>query len=128
MRHLTTALLFTLSLSTGLQAQESTSQERLPDLLGIWIIDLRPSPDSDPYFQELKIEEIGTDSFSGTFYGSDIRDVQTNTQWSKLHFAFTTSDNTHDYYHIGYLENGVLTGTSYCPGRGFVQPWAGEKK
>ncbi len=128
MAQFATTILLLFTFMAGLQAQDPTTDNRLEKLSGTWQIDLRPSPDSDPYFQELKIEEIGTDSFSGTFYGSDIRDVQTNTQWSKLHFAFTTSDNTHDYYHIGYLENGVLTGTSYCPGRGFVQPWAGEKK
>lgn len=117
-----------LLLMPDLQAQDLKSDDRLNELSGTWQIDLRPSPDSDPYFQEFKVEKVRGQSFTGSFYGSKIRDVLVNTNWDKLHFAFTTSDNTHDYFHSGYLLKGKLIGTSYCPGRDLIQPWIGVKE
>lgn len=112
-------LLFAL-LPMGLMAQEAN------DLVGNWKIDLRPTPESEGYYQYFEVKTIEDNSFTGTFYGSPIKGALLNANWPKLYFSFTTSDNTHDYYHSGYLENGTVQGISYCPGRSFVQPWNGE--
>ena len=116
-------LIFLLMMfSTPFMAQEAT------DLVGNWKIDLRPTPESDGYFQFFEVKAIEGNTFSGTFYGSPISGGLINTNWPKLYFSFTSSDNTHDYYHSGFMENGIVQGVSYCPGRAFVQPWVGKQE
>lgn len=97
-------------------------------IMGSWEIDLRPSPDADPYVQEFRVTGVTGNTFQGYFYGSPLQEARLNRNWDRLYFAFTTSDQTHDYYHSGYLLNGKLYGVSYCPGREFVQPWTGVVK
>jgi len=108
-------------------AQDTNNKSRTDALTGTWKIDLRPSPESPAYLQEFVIQKIEGRTFSGTFYGSDVRDTQINFNWDRLYFAFTTSDNTHEYYHTGYYFDGQLIGTSYCPGRDLLQPWVGKR-
>lgn len=108
---------------------EQSLPGRNPDsMLGSWEIDLRPSPDADPYVQEFRVTGISGNTFQGYFYGSPVKQAKLNRNWNRLYFAFTTSDQTHDYFHSGYLLNGKLYGVSYCPGREFVQPWTGVVK
>lgn len=97
-------------------------------LLGSWTIDLRPSPDAEGYYQVFEVNSIDGASFEGTFYGSTLEGGLFNTQWERLYFAFSTSDQSHTYYHSGYLLDGKLHGISYCPGREFTAPWTGVKK
>jgi len=101
---------------------------QLYDLKGEWTIDLRPTPDSEGYFQEFIVSEVNESKFEGTFYGSPIENGLLNTNWEKPYFAFSTRDQNHSYYHSGYLLEGVLYGISYCPGREFTAPWTGTKK
>jgi hypothetical protein len=102
---------------------------RNPDsILGSWEIDLRPSPEADPYVQEFQVTGVTGNTFQGYFYGSPLREAKLNRNWDRIYFAFTTSDQNHDYYHSGYLLDGKLYGVSYCPGREFVQPWTGVAK
>jgi len=96
-------------------------------LIGIWTIDLRPTPDAEPYFQNFQVDRISGNTFQGSFYGSIVEDARLNRNWGKLYFAFTTRDQNHAYYHSGYMENGKLSGISYCPGRDFVAPWTGVR-
>jgi hypothetical protein len=98
------------------------------ELIGEWQIDLRPTPDAEPYFQIFAVEEASKSNLVGTFYGSPLQDAYVNSEWPELYFAFTTSDGTHAYYHSAYLKEGKLYGTSYCPGRAFIAKWTGEKK
>lgn len=97
-------------------------------LLGEWTIDLRPTPESDGYFQSFVIELIGEKTFKGSFYGSDLENALLNSNWDKLYFAFTTRDQNNEYYHSGYLHNGKLFGITFCPNRSFAAPWTGVKK
>lgn len=99
--------------------------KKVEELIGNWKIDLRPSPESDGYYQYFNIDEIDGNSFIGTFYGSEIRNAIINQNWPKLYFAFSTSDQNNEYYHSGYLENGKLFGITYCPNREFANPWIG---
>ena len=98
------------------------------ELTGNWKIDLRPTPDSEAYFQSFVVDKVDERSFSGTFYGSQINNALINAEWPKIYFAFKTSDQSNEYYHSGYLENGKIFGVTYCPGRNFVAPWTGSKE
>mgnify|MGYP001821391952 FL=1 len=96
-------------------------------LLGEWILDLRPAPDAEAYFQSFRVTRTSGNFFEGDFYGSSIEGGRLNRKWGRLYFAFKTRDQNHEYYHSGYLEAGKLYGTSYCPGREFVAPWTGVR-
>lgn len=96
--------------------------------VGDWKIDLRPTPESDGYFQSFIVETLNDKSFSGTFYGSEIKNALINNNWPKMYFAFSTADKTNDYYHSGYIENGKIYGITYCPNREFTAPWTGNKE
>ncbi len=110
-------------------AQEADSAMVPADpLVGEWTIDLRPTPDAEGYYQLFQVMEIEGNTFTGTFYGSTIENGLLNRNWDRLYFAFTTSDASNDYYHSGYLEDGTLYGTSYCPNRAFTAPWTGVKQ
>lgn len=97
-------------------------------LEGRWDIDLRPTPDADPYTQEFRVTQISGNTFQGYFYGSPLEGARLNRNWDELFFAFTTRDQNFEYYHSGYMRDGELYGVSYCPGREFVQPWTGVRK
>lgn len=116
--------------SYSITAQEVDDQESTTanPIIGNWTIDLRPTPESDAYFQSFVVEAIEGKSIVGTFYGSEISQGLINMNWPKIYFAFSTSDQSNEYYHSGYLENGQLFGISYCPGRDFTAPWTGTKK
>ncbi len=122
--------LLVLFIPFGICAQEKNIDilKRADTLIGEWNIDLRPTPEADGYFQSFIVEIIGENTLEGTFYGSELENAILNTNWDKLYFAFTTRDQSNEYYHSGYLRNGKLFGITYCPGREFTAPWTGEKK
>lgn len=121
---------FLLIFCNGILAQEEATSDtdRASSLLGEWIIDLRPTPDAEAYFQSFFIESIEENTFNGTFYGSELENSLLNREWDKLYFAFSTNDSSNAYYHSGYLEDGKIYGMTYCPGRNFTAPWTGVKK
>ena len=96
--------------------------------VGVWTIDLRPTAESEGYFQPFIVKSIEANTFKGTFYGSELENPLLNENWEKLYFAFTTKDDNNEYYHSGYMYNGKLYGITYCPNREFTAPWTGEKK
>ncbi|MBT8255342.1 MAG: hypothetical protein KJO23_02280 [Bacteroidia bacterium] len=107
---------------------EIISDSKINALQGEWVIDLRPTPQSEGYFQPFVIESIDGNTFKGTFYGSELEKTLLNDSWEKLYFAFTTRDSSNEYYHSGYLLNGTLFGITYCPNRNFTAPWTGERQ
>ncbi len=104
------------------------AQEKKENMRGSWEIDLRPSPKANEYLQLFKVTEIKDKTFQGFFYGSKIKGARINTQWKRLYFAFSTSDNSYEYYHSGYILDGRIYGISYCPDRNLTAPWKGHKK
>jgi len=129
MRLLILILLTTWSTYTFSQSNNSaTPSEANKNLVGEWLIDLRPSPDADPYLQTLIIEDQDEQSFAGSFYGSSIRETFLNGNWDKLYFAFQSSDNSNTYYQSGYIIGDEIFGVTYCPKRNFVMPWSGKRK
>ena len=108
--------------------EETNSNESKNELIGNWKIDLRPTPDAEAYFQNFVVSSIDENSFTGTFYGSEIEESLINDYWPKVYFAFSTADQSNEYYHSGYIENGKVYGITYCPDREFTAPWTGEKE
>lgn len=97
-------------------------------MLGTWQVDLRPTPDSDPYYKEFIVTGVRGGSFSGTFYDTPISEGRINNDWGKLRIAFVTADGSGSYYHSATLEREVLEGLSNSTGRGFLAYWTAVKK
>lgn len=111
-------------------AKDSLSKEQrlIQSFLGNWEIDLRPSPDAEPYLKDFTIKAYEALTLKGVFYDTYFENGRIHTAWGKLYFAFTTADGSGTYYHSGYMENGKLYGTSFSPSREFVMPWTGVRK
>lgn len=93
-------------------------------LVGTWKVDLRPTPDSEAYYQEFVVESVEGRSFSGTFYGTAIEDARLNTDWGAVRFAFVTRDNSGAYHHSGVLRGDRLEGLTHSLGRDFLAVWS----
>ncbi len=97
-------------------------------LLGTWKVDLRPTPDAEPYYQEFIVSSVQDDSFSGVFYGTAITEGRINTDWGKLRIAFVTVDGSGSYHHSAVLEGVRLEGLTNSTGRGFLAYWSAVKQ
>ncbi len=106
----------------------SQSKPVADSVLGTWIIDLRPTPESTPYLKEFKFTRIEGKKFDGEFYDYPFTGGFLNTDWDKVHFAFTTQDQSGTYFHSGYVEGNKVYGITLNESRGFVLPWKGQKK
>ena len=110
----------------GLAAPRAEGQEvaalEPQTLAGTWTVDLRPTPDSEPYFQEFTLE-WGDEGPVGTFYGTSIEEVRTNTAWGVIWIAFVTRDGSGAYHTTAKLVGDRLEGTTHSLGRGFLSPW-----
>jgi hypothetical protein len=123
-------LILLLALPNLLMAQNEVQAVQDPSqaLTGNWMLDLRPAPDAEGYFQPFTVISINGNTFEGTFYGSPVEKGLLNRNWDRLYFAFRTRDQSNEYYHSGYLLNGTIIGTTYCPNRSFTAPWTGKKE
>ncbi|MGB5665277.1 MAG: hypothetical protein WBM53_00400 [Maribacter sp.] len=130
MKYIFPLLIVLTLISNSVFAQEKIDEplKQIDILTGEWTIDLRPSPESDGYFHTFNIELVEENAFSGTFYGSKLENAFLNKNWDKVYFAFTTRDQSNEYFHSGYLLNGELYGITYCPNRKLTTPWTGLKK
>ncbi len=119
------------SISVLRNSKEQTAESRKPDAneaLGTWVIDLRPTPESEPYLKDFKFTKIDSSRFDGEFYGYPFSGGFFNTDWDKIYFAFTTADQSGTYYHSGYIEGNKVYGMSLNENRKLMLPWKGEKK
>ncbi len=96
-------------------------------LPGTWSVDLRPTPDSEPYLQTLEINKVQGDRFSGSFYGTSFEDGIINSNWGVVYFAFTTADARTSYHHSGYLDGSNIFGRTHAPEREMLSIWTGKK-
>ncbi len=110
------------------ESAEATQMRLLNNALGTWELDLRPSPDAEPYLKDFIIESLKDGKLSGVFYGTPFKNGKINTVWGKLYFSFSTADQSNAYYHSGYLDEGRLYGTSFSEERGLMMPWFSTKK
>ncbi|NNE43121.1 MAG: hypothetical protein HKN12_02845 [Gemmatimonadetes bacterium] len=97
------------------------------DLVGTWRVDLRQTPDAEPYYQEFVVKEAADGTFKGTFYKTKIKEARVNTDWGDLHFAFVTDPGKSPYHTSGRLVDGRLEGTTHSLERNFVSVWSAEK-
>ena len=96
-------------------------------LIGTWKVDLRPTPDAEPYFNEFVVTEVNGKTFVGTFYGTPVTQARINTDWSAVRIAFVTEDNSGPYNHSAVLSGNKLEGLSNSTGRDFLSYWSAEK-
>lgn len=122
--------IISLSLVICLFSIKANSQTKpvADSVLGTWIIDLRPTPESAPYLKEFKFTRVEGKKFDGEFYGYPFTGGFLNTDWDNIYFAFTTQDQSGTYYHSGYVECNKVYGITLNESRGFVLPWKGQKK
>lgn len=106
---------------------EPAATPTVADLVGIWKVDLRPTPDAEPYYQEFVVEKVDGTTFFGSFYGTPIESARVNIDWGQVHFAFTTSDGSGAYNTSGVLVGSQLKGTTHSIGRGFLNVWTAER-
>lgn len=110
------------------ESEAETEARLLKDLIGIWGIDLRPTPEAQAYLKDFEIKGVNNGQLKGIFYGTEFNEGKINTSWGKIYFSFTTADQSNTYFHSGYIEKGVIHGTSYSKERDFMIPWVGHKK
>jgi hypothetical protein len=121
------AIIGVVALANQLTASEFDNP-KAEDLVDVWQVDLRPTPDAPAYFKDFVVKSVDGNGFIGTFYDSPISNGRINTDWGAVYFAFTTSDGSGTYNHSGVLRDGKLEGLSLSIGRGFLGVWRGEKK
>jgi hypothetical protein len=97
-------------------------------LVGTWEVDLRPTPDSEPYLQQFEVTAVSGDGFEGSFYGTPIEEGRLNVDWGALRFAFVTSDGSGPYNHSGVLDEGRMEGTTHSLGRDFLSYWTASRE
>lgn len=97
-------------------------------LSGTWTVDLRPTPDSEPYYKEFVVTSVTGKSFTGSFYDTAISEARINTDWGKLRIAFVTVDGSGAYHHSAVLEGNRLEGLSNSTGRDFLSYWSAVKQ
>jgi len=108
--------------------QNNTIKLSTDSLIGNFVIDLRPTPASEPYLKDFKFTKIDGKVFDGEFYGYPFQGGFLNTDWDKIYFAFTTADQSGTYFHSGYIEGNKIFGNTLNENRKFVLPWKGQKK
>jgi hypothetical protein len=127
-------LLLLLAFSITVSAQNSNAPSSVKtklntnDALGTWVIDLRPTPNSEPYLKDFKFTKIDSSRFDGEFYGYPFSGGFLNSSWDKIYFAFTTADQSGTYFHSGYIEGNKIFGITLNENRKLILPWRGERK
>lgn len=121
-------LFFVLFVCFSFSLKAQSTKPQTDSLLGTWVIDLRPTPESEPYLKEFKFTRINGKEFDGEFYGYPFKSGFLNTDWGKVWFAFTTSDQSGTYFHSGYIEGDKIQGLSFNENRKLTLPWKGSKK
>ncbi|MCA9296603.1 MAG: hypothetical protein KC983_08795, partial [Phycisphaerales bacterium] len=92
-------------------------------LIGTWQVDLRPTPDAEPYYQQLVVGATEEGLLAGTFYGAPFRHAHLNDDWNETYFSFVTNDGSGEYHTTCVLRGGRLEGTTHSIGREFLLPW-----
>ena len=114
--------------SSLVSKSQVVSQKAIESIVGTWIIDLRPTPTSEPYLKNFKFTKIEGQEFEGEFYDTPFTGGILNKDWGKIYFAFTTGDQNNIYFHSGYIDGDKIQGLTYCETRKFTLPWSGKRK
>ncbi len=120
--------MWSLIVASGCAEPPSPEAPATPEaLIGTWKVDLRPTPDAEPYYQEFVVESVEGDTIRGTFYGTAIEHGRINSDWGTVQFAFTTADGSGPYNTSGILRGTRLEGTTHSLGREFLAVWSAER-
>lgn len=122
-----TTLLFALAAAGWLLVAQSLASVGLDELPGTWSVDLRPTPDADPYLKTFTIDAIDGNRVTGSFYDTPFDDGVLNADWGTVVIAFTTSDSRTSYHHSAEIDGDQLVGRTHAPDRGFLSVWTGER-
>ncbi|MBL8359653.1 MAG: hypothetical protein JNN18_04100 [Rubrivivax sp.] len=98
------------------------------ELVGTWQVDLRPSPNAQPYLQEFVVSSLQGKAFTGTFYGAPITQDRINTDWGTIRIAFVTTDGSGPHNHSAVLSGTRLEGLTNSTGRDFLAYWSATKR
>lgn len=129
MKHLFLTVLLILSSAFYANAQQTAKTKiDLTTLVGTWKVDLRPTPDAPAYFQTFEIKKVEGNTFTGTFYGTEIKNGRFNQDWETVYMAFTSEDNSGFYNHFAKLVGTRLEGASHSLGRNFLLPWRADRE
>ena len=112
--------------SFGQTGSDNLKNHDLNEINGLWIIDLRPTPESEPYLKNFVVK-ISDNGFEGSFYDTEFDNGNLNLNWDRTYFSFSTKDASSNYYHSGYFNGNKVLGITFSPERGFTMPWTGEK-
>lgn len=96
-------------------------------LVGVWKVDLRPTPDAPAYLQEFVVSSVRGKTFTGTFYGAPVEQARINTDWGAVRIAFVTSDGSGPYNHSATLVGNRLEGLTNSTGRDFLSFWTATR-
>lgn len=97
-------------------------------LVGTWRVDLRPTPDAQPYFSELRLSLAPDGALQANFYGSAADELRVNRDWGTLQLAFVTADGSGPYHTRCELQpDGSLRGTTHSLGRDFLAVWTAQR-
>jgi hypothetical protein len=121
-------LVFGTCLAMGAENEASPPTAAADILIGTWKVDLRPTPDSEPYFKEFVVRSVQGNAFTGTFYDTEISQARINTDWGKLRIAFVTADGSGAYHHSAVLDADKLEGMTNATGRDFLSYWSAVKQ
>lgn len=119
--------IFILILSVQLTVNAQTDK-RLDSIAGVYVVDLKPTPNSEAYMQDFIVSGLDKNSFNGSFYGAKIKDGLINRKFKNTYLAFTTEDRSNTYYHFVKILNDKIEGLTYSSDRALIQPWTGLKK
>lgn len=97
-------------------------------LLGTWNVDLRPTPEAEPYLKTFVVTSVEGNTFTGTFYDTEITGAKINSDWGTVRIAFTTADGSGPYHHSAVLAGDRLEGLTNSTGRGFLSYWSAVKQ
>lgn len=97
------------------------------ELIGKWVVDLRPTPDAEPYLKTLQIDEVQGNSFTGSFYDTPFTDGVINSDWGIVQIAFTTEDGRISYHHSAEVNGTEINGRTHAPGRQMLSIWSAKK-
>jgi len=122
-----TKVVLLVVLALMLPCSFGANEASLSRFAGEWIVDLRPTPDAEPYLQAFRVRLENEGSFSGEFYNTPFTGGRYNDVFGELYFAFITADASTEYYHSSKLVDGRLEGLTHAPNRDLLQFWTATR-
>jgi hypothetical protein len=125
-------LIFIILLITDFYFAQTDEKEiiehDLSQIAGVWEIDIKPSPKSQPYVKDFVIKPSGDNDFIGIFYDTKFENGKFNLNWERIYFSFSTKDKNSSYYHSGYIDGNKNSWNNIFAGAKFYNAVERSKK